>query len=154
MKLGSVLILPAAALRTTAFALRLFASTGRRLADALSPDDPTPTLSEAAPQRPAARPQAAAPAPAPADSVRLDLAALAARTAPEVIAALGSLGTLELADLYDYESKHRRRRAVLDAIEAATAPPASATDTHEDASLLDDVRVPDELVYTTQTPRR
>lgn len=153
MKLGSVLILPAAALRTTAFALRLFASTGRRLADALSPDSPSPTLSDTAPQRPAARPQTTSPDAAPVDPVRLDLPALAARPAPEVIAALERLGTLELADLYDYESKHRRRRAVLDAIEAATAPPASATDTDEDLSL-DDVRVPDELVYSTQTPRR
>lgn len=157
MKLGPVLILPAAALRTTAFALRLFASTGQRLADILSPTDATPTLSDVPPQRaepPTPPREAAAPLPAPVDPLRLDLAGLTARPAPEVIAALDSLGTMELADLYDHESKGRRRRAVLDAIEAATAPPASATDADADLSLLDDVREPDVLVYSTQTPGR
>ena len=153
MKLGSVLILPAVALRTTATALRLFAGTGQRLADLISPNGeaaPEPSPLRATRATPASSPVVA---PAPVDPVRLDLAGLAARPAPEVVAALDTLGTTELADLYTYESKHRRRPAVLDAITAATAPPPAATD-DEDLSLLDDVRVPDELVYSTQTPPR
>ena len=156
MKLGSVLILPAAALRTTAAVLRLAAGTGRRIADLISPDSDTPTQRDVAaapaPVRPAVA-AAPAPVPAPTDPARFDAAELAARTAPSVIAALESLGTVELADLYEYESQHRRRPEVLDAITAATAPPPSATD-DVDLSLLDDVRVPDELVYSTQTPQR
>jgi hypothetical protein len=146
VKLGPVLILPAAALRTTAAALRVLASTGQRLADLLSPGTPAP--------QPTAQPNAvrAPVSPPPADPARLDLAGLAARPAPQVIAVLETLGTAELADLYEHESKHRRRRTVLDAITAATAPPQTGSEA--DLSGVDDVRVPDELVYSTQTPRR
>jgi hypothetical protein len=149
VKLGSVLILPTAALRTTAAALRLLASTGQRLADLLAPDAPAPQ-----PAPPPAHPasQRTPATPPPADPAHVDLAGLAARPTPQVIAALETLGTVELGDLYEHESKHRRRRAVLDAITAATAPPQ--TGSQADLPGLDDVRVPDELVYSTQTPQR
>lgn len=156
MKLRPVLLLPAVALRTTAVALRVFAATGHRLADLISPDSDAATVTDAPPRSAATRPTPQRPAadPQASQSARVDLESLAARPAPEVISALDTLSAEELADLYEHESKHRRRRQVLDAITAATAPPLSAADTGEDLSLLDDAREPDELVYTTQTPRR
>lgn len=154
MKLRSVLILPAAALRTTAAALRLLAGTGQRLADVLSPDGQIPTPRTAPPAAPARRAESPPAAAGEVDPVHLDLPGLAARPAPEVIAALDGLGTTELGDLYEYERKHRRRRSVLDAIAAAAAPPASGADTDEDLSLLADVREPDELVYSTGAAQR
>ena len=158
MNLGFVLAVPATLLRHSAAAMKLAATFSERLAGAIKGD----TLGPSAPAAPAPQPGNAGPAtPAPPAAVRdepgtpaaaLDVAALISRPAPEVLAALDGLSALELADLYDQESRSRRRRAVLDAIQAAAAPPAAAAT--PDPLPVDDVRVPDELVYSTQTPRR
>lgn len=94
-------------------------------------------------------------ADAPQDvTVAPGAAALAAKTVPQVLTALDSLSDVELADLYEYESRHRRRRTILQAIEAAAAPPPDAAATDADEIILDDdLREPDELVYSTETPR-
>jgi hypothetical protein len=80
----------------------------------------------------------------------IDIATLAAKPAPQVVAAIDTLSTTELGDLYIYEAGHRRRRTVLAALESATAPPAPQDD---DLPPLD-VRVPDELVYSTVGAKR
>ena len=105
-----------------------------------------------APSQPAPAETAGTVGTASAAAPGFDVAALAAQTAPQIIAAVDTLGTVELAELYEYESHHRRRRTVLQAIDAAAAPPADARD--DDIVLDDDVREPDELVYSTETPRR
>ena len=162
MNLGSVLFLPVAAMRATAVALRALAATGERLADALSPQ-PGPTWDEsrgaAGPPRqrsgttvsrpPATRPPAVLATATQTPAPPVDVARLASMTAPQVVAALDGLGSTELAELYEHEAKHRRRRSVLQAIETAAAPPQAGPPGDET-----DVRTPDELVYSTQTPRR
>ena len=158
MRLGSLLTLPSLALQTTAKALRVLAFANEMLAERLasSPPSPDSPVDSTPPRRPVPAPPSAAPvtpAPAPAPGVTAaprDPATLAALAAPAVIDVLDDLSTAELADLFDHESAHRRRRTVLRAIEAALAPPPSAV-TDDD---LDDVRVPDELVYSTVTPGR
>ncbi len=50
------------------------------------------------------------------------VAALAQRTAAEVVAAVGDLSTDELRQLYEYETTHRNRKSVLRAIAQAAAP--------------------------------
>lgn len=153
MSLGPLMTLPRLALRTTAKALRLLASAHEALADAVSP---TPSSdSDSPPPPPAATsdsPAETAPQDEARDSSPPDVATLASRTAPEVIAALDGLSDAELADLHDYESRHRRRRSVLDAVAEAAAPPVDVRDAG-DLIELDDPRQPDELVYSTQTPR-
>ena len=159
MNLGSIFALPATSLRATAFVLRFIASTGERLADSLreAAEPPASAVlqqSEEGLVKPAPTPSTVVDTPAETiPPARLDVARLAAQTAPEILAALDGLGDVELSDLYEYESKHRRRRKVLDAITAAAAPPAEAAGP-ADIDLTEDVRQPDELVYTTQTPRR
>jgi hypothetical protein len=155
VKLGFALVLPTLALRTTATVLRVLAAGGERLADALRSDDvraPGQTAESAGPSTPVDV-EAASPQPTSAEPAVPTPQAIAARTAPEVIAALDDLSAVELGDLYEHESKHRRRRSVLDAITAAAAPPTSAASL-DDAELLDDVREPDVLVYSTSTPTR
>lgn len=156
MILGSLRTLPTLALTTAARTLRLLASVNEAIADRLNPDSgsagtdkPTPTRA-----RPAAAPQPARPSGPAVTSPppTVDIATLASRNAPEVIAAIEGLSTTELGELYDHESGHRRRRTVLAAIEAASVPPAPA-DEPDDLPELD-VRVADELVYSTATPRR
>lgn len=158
MKLGFVLAVPASVLRTSATALKLAANLGERLAGAIKGDAGNGTT-DATPS-PAPRQDRPAHVPAPAavreepgtPAAPLNVAALTSRPTPEVIAALDDLSATELADLYDRESRSRRRRAVLDAIQAAAAPPANAAT--PPPLPEDEVRVPDELVYSTQTPRR
>ena len=156
MKFGTLLALPRLALSTSATALRLLAAVNEALAERITgatgayrdPVAPAP----AQPVSPSVTP-AAAPAPdvdlATPESV--DLSELVARKAPQVIAALDGLSTTELADLHELESRRRRRTSVLAAIQAAAAPPGES---REDEVLLDDVREPDVLVYSTSTPRR
>ena len=156
MTLRPLLTLPSLALETSAKALRFLAFTNEVLAARFaapaapqSIDRPVPAPRPASAASTAAASQAET-APAPEDIPR-DIPTLADRTAPDIVTALDSLGMAELADLYDYESKNRRRRSVLSAIDAALAPPATAA---SDEELIDEVRVPDELVYSTSTPRR
>lgn len=47
---------------------------------------------------------------------------LAERNASVVVAAIGDLSTDELRRLYEYESAHRKRKTVLEAIERQSAP--------------------------------
>lgn len=111
-------------------------------ASPLAPQTATTTGSDA--------PVADAPAARTPDLDTTGVAALAAQTAPRVIAALDGLSAEDLAELYEYESGHRRRATVLRAVEAAAAPPVEAR--ADDDILLDDVREPDVLVYSTSTP--
>lgn len=156
MMFGTLLTMPATALKTAAQALRMLAAVNDALAERLSGsvEHERPSQPEAAAPAPRAtrQPEPAPPAAQPdtADSA-IDLATLATRPAPEVIAALDGLSTTQLADLYELESRRRRRRSVLAAIDAAAAPPAEARD---DVLALDDVREPDVLVFSTSTPRR
>ena len=169
MRLHTLLTLPSFALETSAKALRLLAyanellaakvaSAAQASADARSGGAAQATtngqrrdVSTPAPAAPAAEAEVSASSPsATAEELPRDIATLAGLPAPTVVRAIDTLSSPELADLYDHESNHRRRRTVLHAIEAALAPPATATDD----DLLDDVRVPDEVVYSTQTPRR
>jgi len=158
MNLGFVLAVPASVLRHSAAALKLAATLSERLAGAITGDTaaspaPAPTAPEPVNARPMTPPAPPVVRDEPGtDAPPLDVVALISRPAPEVISALDGLSTLELADLYDQESRTRRRRAVLDAIQAAAAPPAAAAT--PEPLPVDDVRVPDELVYSTQTPRR
>ena len=156
MKLESLLTLPSLALQTSAKALRLLAFANEVLAARFAvPSEPPQTERAAPAPRPLPVPAAPAPvrvAPAPAVAAATDatdIPALAGEPTPAVLKALDGLSLTALDELYAYESKHRRRSTVLAGIEAALAPPPAAAD--EDA-LLDDVRVPDELVYTTSTP--
>ena len=156
MKLGSLLALPAAAFQTTASVLKIAASIGERLAAVIKPEGDVSTPQTAPATGPAPAPIVPA-AQAPNDAVAatpgpVDIAALASRTQPEIVAALDGLSALDLADLYDHESRHRRRPGVLSAVEAAAAPPIDVRT--PDPLPLDEVRIPDELVYSTQTPRR
>lgn len=161
MKLGAILTLPALVLHTTASVLRMVAAAGSRLADALAADEPT-RLDSSQPSPPPSRgpdpadalDQAAQTSPPRPDeaAVPSDVPTLLAQPAPRVIASLASMSALDLADVYEYEARHRRRPAVLAAVEAAAAPPPAART--PDPLPADDVRVPDELVYSTQTPRR
>lgn len=175
--LPTLLRVPAAALDIAAKTLRVLADVNDQIAtslvateareeqaraDAPAPTVPTPPATHiATAQAAVSTPTAAAVSVAPltdtteqpADTADLgtpDLAALAALPAPRVIAALESMSTEDLAELHTYESSHRRRATVLRAIEAAAAPPVQAGDDID----LDDVRQPDELVYTTSTPSR
>lgn len=162
MTLGSLLTLPSLALQTSAKALRLLAFANEAIAARLAEPEPraeAPRFRPTPVPTPAAAPTAPARASAAGDAdagdvdaadIPRDIPTLAALPAPAVSSAVESLTLAELDDLYAYESSHRRRRAVLAAVEAALAPPAHATDD----DLLDDVREPDELVYTTSTPRR
>lgn len=157
--LGPLRTLPSLALTAAATTLRLLASINETLAQRLNPEQPAP---DPAPSSTAARtepvPPRAAPAPTvaptpaatatPATSV--DIAALAAKPAPQVIAAVETLSTSELGDLYIHEAGNRRRRTVLAALESASAPPATDD---EDLPPLD-VRVADELVYSTVGAKR
>lgn len=163
MTLHTLLSLPSLALETSAKALRLLAyaneliatkvaspaapkaddQDGRNDAPSLAPPPVIPSERRAA--------TAASPSAADAEPLPRDIPTLAGLPAATLVRAVDTLSSAELADLYDYESKHRRRSTVLQAIEAALAPAASAG---ADDDLLDDVRVPDELVYSTQTPRR
>ena len=155
MTLHTLLTLPSFALETSAKALRLLAYANELLAAkvasaAQSRGEAQSNVDE--PSQPAAARVAAVAAPpgdTAGDELPRDIATLAGYPAPTVVRAIDTLSSPELADLYDYESNHRRRRTVLQAIEAALAPPAATDD-----DLLDDVRVPDEVVYSTQTPRR
>ena len=152
---------PSATLSAAATALRLLADVNRQLATTLkgrAPSEPprstTPTLSVVASEaNEAAKADAdvagAVEAVETETGAPADIATLAALPAPRLLAALDSLSTQDLADLYDHESRHRRRQQVLAAIEVAAAPPEQA----RDDIVLDDVRVPDEVVYTTSTPR-
>lgn len=146
MKLASLLTLPSLALETSAKMLRLLAYVNEVLAERVGPAAPTSPGDDAATAPPA--PATAAPEPTSgAGTVPRDIPTLAGLPAPAVVSAVDELSMPELADLYDHESRHRRRRAVLDAVEAALAPPAT-----DDPG--GDVRVRDEVVYSTQTPRR
>ena len=170
--LGPLRTLPSLALSAAATTLRLLASINETLAQRLSPDAPasppvddasTRTRAEgnAAAATPTAATTAAAPAvqapdrdePAPlaAAAAARDIATLAAKPAAQVIAAIETLSTTELGDLYIYEAGHRRRRTVLAALETASAPPAAGDD--DDLPPLD-VRIPDELVYSTVGAKR
>lgn len=155
MSLGTLLTLPSLALQTTAKALRLLAFANEVIADRLAtPPAASSSEGDTPPRRPAPAPS---PAPAPAAAADAsppaprDIATLAALPAPALVGALDDLSLTELADLFDHESKYRRRRTVLSAIETALAPPAAAA---SDDVAVDEVRVPDELVYSTATPTR
>ena len=167
MQLSTLFVLPRLALSATTKALRLLADAGETLASTLAPS-PSQTHDErATPTASAPATSPAAPPPAEPAAARVPTAAeitagtvtlpdvptIAAWPAPQVVAAAAQLSTVQLSELHEYESRHRRRRTVLDAIEAAVLPPPAAADP-ADLELLDEVRVPDELVYTTQTPRR
>jgi hypothetical protein len=67
-------------------------------------------------------------------------------TAPRAIAALETLSTTQLGELYEHESSGRRRRTVLQAIERALEPPPDSL------SLDDDAGPETVLVYSTSTP--
>lgn len=159
MKFRAVFALPGFALTTAATALRILAAVNEALAERIAgagdrTDDPETTTSAppAGQARPAADTATAAPQTQTSTTIEpVDVAELAARTAPQVIAALDTLSTTDLADLYDYESRRRRRSTVLAAIEAAAAPPAAARD---DDIVLDDPREPDVLVYSTASAKR
>ena len=154
MKFGTLFALPRLALSTSATALRLLAAVNEALAERITgatgayrdPIAPAPARS-----RNPAPPAVPAPAEKSAPSQPVDLAELVRRNAPQVIAAVDGLSTAELADLYDLESRGRRRTSVLAAIEAAAAPPAEAGNVEV---LLDDVREPDVLVYSTASAKR
>lgn len=156
MTLGRLLTLPSLALQTTAKALRLLAFANEMLADRLAtpPVGSSPDADSTPPRRPAPAPASAA-TPAPATDATAtaprDIPTLATLPAADVIRALDDLSMTELGDLFEHESSHRRRRTVLRAIEAALAPPPAAV---SDDVALDDVREPDELVYSTTTPSR
>lgn len=163
MTLGSLLTLPSLALQTSAKALRMLALANEVLAARLAPppdsgqNEVTGPTFHAPPSTGSAASAAAddtaaeATAAVPAEELPRDIPTLAGLPAPAVVDALDGLSLAQLDELYDYESNHRRRRTVLTAIEVALAPPRAAED---DDVLLDDVRVPDELVYSTVTPRR
>lgn len=153
---------PSAALQVAAKGLRVLADVNQHIAGVLAggsaaaPPAPHAARPEPASQTPARPPAASGPddatgpTPAATADAAADVPSLAAQTAPRVIAALDGLSAEALAELHDYESRHRRRTTVLSAIEAAAAPPEQA----RDDLAIDDVREPDELVYTTSTPRR
>lgn len=91
-------------------------------------EEPDATASEpaAAPSEPAAAPPPSAPdfdddAPR-VRSPETHAAALAARPAAEVVAAVDGLSTDELRALYEQESRGKRRKTVLTAIERALTP--------------------------------
>jgi hypothetical protein len=145
MSAGLLLMLPAAALRTTARMLRALADTGEIVAMVINP--------AGARRGRAAQEEAPAPLPRPVVvqpplevTEPTDVTAIVSLTAPRAIAALEGLSTTQLGELYDLESSQRRRSTVLQAIERALEPPA-------DALALDDDGGPaTELVYSTQTP--
>lgn len=152
MMFRPLLSLPSLALQTSAKALRLMATVNEIVAARLSSPSapsPVPVPRPATPQPSPARATDTPAASEPRAEPR-DIPALAALPAPAVVKAIDELSLTDLGDLYDHESAHRRRRTVLAAIDAAMAPPAGAASD----DLLDDVRQPDELVYTTATPRR
>src|SRR5688572_4063412 len=100
MILGPLLTLPVAAMRTTARMLRVLADTGELLAAVLQTAD-TNRRQAPRPQSAPSAPRTATPAPAvtPEPVESDDPATLAARTAPQVIAALDGLSTAALAEL-------------------------------------------------------
>lgn len=157
MTLHTLLSLPSLALETSAKALRLLAYANEVLAAKMTSASETAEDDAVSLDLPSVIPSERTAAPAitgaatDAEDLPGDIPTLADLPAPTVVRAVETLSSPELADLYDHESKHRRRRTVLEAIEAALAPPASSAAEDE---LLEDVRVPDELVYSTQTPRR
>lgn len=164
MILGTLRSLPVLALTTAAKTLRLLATINETIAQRLDTPSPAPP-SQTQARTPHAGPARAAPVAAPAAAdipgtaaaetaakAAADIPALAARTVPEVLAGLDALSTTELGELYSYESSHRRRRSVLRAVEAASAPPQLAGEPDDLPPL--DVRVDDELVYSTATPPR
>jgi hypothetical protein len=160
----------AAALELYSKTLRLGADALGDLADALAPGERTgdgaatrpasSTRATAGATRVSARQSAAAPAGDSArhgstelPAARRDLTDLAKRPAQEVLAALTGLSDEELGELYEIERTGRHRRQVLDAIDATARPQAS--DPRVVAALVADeldVREPDELVYSTETP--
>ena len=157
--LGPLRTLPSLALSAAATTLRLLASINETLAHRLNPGQPAPPPTATAPSAPASpapvpqreQPTAvAAPPAAGAPATSVDIATLAAKPAPQVIAAIDTLSTSELGDLYIHEAGNRRRRTVLAALETASAPPAADDD--ELPPL--DARVPDELVYSTVGAKR
>lgn len=165
--LGPLRTLPSLALTAAATTLRLLATINETIAQRINPDTtpaaavpedvaPSAPAQPAVPveQQPTAQKLAAAvSAPAPQPDFEapdiFDVASLAAQPAPRVIAAIDTLSTAELGDLYIYEAGHRRRRTVLSALESASTP---AVREDEDGLPPLDVRVPDELVYSTTTP--
>lgn len=160
--LGPLRTLPSLALSAAATTLRLLASINETLAQRLNPEQPAPAPTAAAPTAPTAPSAASAPSPIPARdettpaeakapdaTTTVDIAALAAKPAPQVIAAIDTLSTGELGDLYIHEAGNRRRRTVLAALETASAPPAA----DDDLPPLD-ARAPDELVYSTVGAKR
>lgn len=146
MSAGLLLVLPAAALRTTARLLRALADTGEIVAMVMAPAGARrPRAARQETTAPQARP-AVVPAPQEEVAEVADLATIASWTAPRVIAALETLSTTELGELYEHESSQRRRRTVLQAIERALEPPA-------DSLSLDEGAGPETvLVYSTTTP--
>lgn len=159
MKFGTLLTLPRLALSTSATALRLLAAVNEALAERITGAtgayrDPVSSTAPRSAQQPS-RTLASAATTAqaePAASESVDISELVTRNAPQVIAALAGLSSTELADLYELESRRRRRTTVLAAIEAAAAPPPYTRD--DEVLLVDDVREPDVLVYSTASAKR
>lgn len=145
MSAGLFLVLPAAALRTTARLLRALADTGEIVAMVISPAGARRArAAQEEPPVPLARPAAVPASEEVAEAT--DVATIASWTAPRVIAALATLSTTQLGELYEHESSQRRRRTVLQAIERALEPPADSLSPGGDGG-------PETvLVYSTSTP--
>lgn len=76
------------------------------------------------------------------------IAEVAGRPAAAVVRAIADMSTDELEALIEYEAEHRNRKSVLAAIARAVAPPATDPG---NAGLATPI-IPDELVYSTETP--
>jgi hypothetical protein len=80
--------------------------------------------------------------------------------AKQVIAALETLSSIELSQVYEHESDNRRRKTVLRAIEQHVLPPDPARDepVPEEAARAElridspDITLPSETVHSTETP--